>query len=348
MIHAVVHQPVGFAARSGLLPLVEAVGARVLNYDVTWEQVMERSWTAGQMLRSWGIRHYGSAWNALVPYRDEWRLARSFKGGAGDVVHFLWGEFAAPRHPTWFNKRGAKLVGTFHCSARRFPSVLAGYTCLDSFDRISVMSKSQIPWLVSRSYPSAKIDVTLHGVDTAHYTPGAAQPSADGPLRLLLVGYTERDHEFAAAVMRSLAGEPVVLDVASSESSAPNYAGATNVRLLPRLGDADLIAAYRSADLLFMPLLDCTANNAVLEAMACGTPVMANDVGGIREYADNGTNLILPGKDVAVWRAQLLELSRERGGLHAVRAATRGWAEEFSWSAVAPQFHAFYARALEN
>lgn len=346
MIFAVVHQPVGFARRSGLLPLVEAVGATPVCHGVPWEDLQRRSWRAAQWLRNWGIRHYGSTWNALVPYAHEWLLARRVPAGRGDVVHFLWGEFAAPRHPRWFRKDGAKLVATFHCSQRRLPQVLGRYRCLDAFDRISVMSRSQIPFFRDRGFPADRIDVTLHGVDTDHFRPPAAPRATGGPLRLLIVGFTERDHAFAAQVMRSLRDEPVHLDVLTDAEGGAHYEGVARTTLHPRLGDDALLAAYRAADLLFMPLLDCTANNAVLEAMACGTPVMANDVGGIREYADNGTNLVMPGKDVDAWRAALLPFVRDPGLLAARREATRAWAGRFAWPAVAAQFHAFYQRAL--
>ena len=318
-------------------------------YDLTWECWQKRSWTAGYLLRKWGIRYYGSAWNGLVPYWDECRLARQIQAQREDCVHFMWGEFAAPRHPAWFNRRGAVLVGTFHCSARRQPQVLGKYRSLQAFDRISVMSKTQLPFFAEQGFPADRMDVTLHGVDTDFFSPAVGQRRlAPGVLRLLMVGSTERDHEFAAAVMKAMADEPLVLDVLTSPVNQAVYAGLEHVRMLGNLSDEALRTAYQEHDLLFMPMLDCTANNAVLESMSCGTPVMINRVGGVPEYIAEACNFVMPDKQLDQWVDALRDLIVNRDHLSALQPATRSWAEGFSWPRVAEQFIAFYGRAFRT
>lgn len=348
MLYAILHHPEHYTRRSGLFPLVEALGARPLFYHLRWEAWQRRSWTAGQWLRAWGGRYYGSAWNGLTPWVDEARLAWQARAGRGDVIHFLFGEFAAPRHPRWFRRGGARLAGTFHCSARRLPQVLKGYRCWASFDRISVMSRSQIPYLLEQGVPADRIEVTLHGVDTRFFAPDPERSGApDRPLRLALVGSTERDHDFAAAVMRGLGNEAVTLEVLTARVNQPAYQGLGQVHLLGNLPDEGLRDLYRSVDLLLMPMLDCTANNAVLEAMACGTPVMVNRVGGIPEYVDDTCNVVLPGKETEAWVDTLRALVRDRTPLIRWRPAVRAWAEGFDWSRTAQAFQAFHRRLLE-
>jgi glycosyltransferase involved in cell wall biosynthesis len=236
---------------------------------------------------------------------------------AGVILHFLWGEFAVPRELRRFKGRGAKVVGTFHCSARRLPLVLGNYRCLESIDRISVMLKSPIPFFVERGFPADRIDITPHGVDTRYCRPSETARALDGTLRLLIVGSTKRDHKFAATVMRMFDGAPV------------------------RLSDEELRSAYREADLFFMPLLDCTANYSLLEMMAISAPVRTNSVGGIPECVGSDCNFITGEKDVAEWRVMLHHHSRSREKLWKRRPAVRTWDEEFGWRKIVRHYRAF-------
>jgi len=348
MIYALFHNMPTMAKRASFPPLLELLDCKVLPYNCIWGYVQDRSWTLGHYLRSWGFRHYGSSWNWFIPYFHEYVLSRKAGAKQGDVVHFMMGEFGSPRHPEWFNRRGARLAGTFHCSARRLESVLEFYHGEFAFDRISVMSSSQIPFFTERGYPADRIDVTYHGVDTDYFHPGRERQSRDHklPLRLLLVGSTERDHGFAADVMKKLHHAPVHLDVLTGVKNHPYYEDLSNVTILKNLSDEELIDQYQKADLLFMPVDDCTANNSVLEAMACGTPVMVNRIGGMPEYVDASCNYMLDEKDEEEWVARLEYLAGNRDELESRRPSVRAWAEKLDWRVVKSQYLRFYEAAL--
>lgn len=346
-VYIIQHWLPAFAERSGIAMLAASLEAHLLVYRRKYVTLRSHSWRVGEAVRQWGNRYYGSEWNGLLPVWDEWRLARRIEEKSGAIVHFLWGEMASPARPASFRKRGNTLVGTFHATARSQPRVLAGYTAHRHFARISVMSKSQIPFFVDRGVDPSRIDVTLHGVDVEHYRPAESRPAPrDGdPLRLLLVGITERDHAFAAEVMRALAGQPVVLRTLTDPHYRSFYNGLNNVVFLPRVSDAELVAEYQQADLLLMPMLDCTANNSVLESMACGTPVMINRVGGVSEYVDEQSNFVMEGKALDDWTTRIRALAADRPSLHARRDSVRAWAERYAWERVLPGYLDFYTRA---
>lgn len=346
VIYAVLHHPESYSARSGLYPLVEQLHATPVFYRIQWERLQRQSWSAGQVLRHWGCRYYGSAWNALIPVWDEWWIRRRIASEDRDkaVVHFLFGEFAAPRDGARMHRRARGVYATFHCSARRLPSVLGKYRCLEQFDAISVMSKTQIPFFIERGFPADRIHVTLHGVDTKFFRPKVVRRAHERVLRMLLVGSTERDHAFAAELMRTLIGEPFELSVRTSAPDRDRYAGLANVRMLGALHDEGLRDAYCEADLLLMPLLDCTANNAVLESIACGTPVMVNRIGGITEYLDSSCAVILDGKATELWRHALCRLHEDRDELDRLRVGARARAESVDWARQALAFQRLYSR----
>ena len=328
--------------------LVAALGAKALWYEIAYEKVMRRSWTLGHLLRQFGDAYYGTTWNALVPVIDEWRLSRQIDS-SDPVVHFLWGEFAAPRWPGLFRKRGGRVVGTFHCSARRQPKVLGNFKCWESFDRISVVSKTQIPFIADQGLDPASISVVRLGVDTRYFVPDAAVKLLnEGPIRGILVGKTERDHEFMAEVLRKLPPGVLELSICTAYEGQQVYRGVPHAKVLPFLDDHALVKLYQQAELMVMPMLDLTANDAMLEAMACGTPIMTNNVGGVPEYLDSANSFIMDGRKVDEWVDRLMAIAGNRQALFAMRGAVRDWAERFGWVSVAPGWaalHDFEGRA---
>jgi D-inositol-3-phosphate glycosyltransferase len=96
---------------------------------------------------------------------------------------------------------------------------------------------------------------------------------------------------------------------------------------------SDLPALYAAADLFVMPSHYESFGMAALEALACGTPVVASDVGGLQILIEHGrSGTLVPPADAAALAAQLdtlLHNDAQRAALRAgslARAATYGWA----------------------
>jgi glycosyltransferase involved in cell wall biosynthesis len=66
------------------------------------------------------------------------------------------------------------------------------------------------------------------------------------------------------------------------------------VRLVPWLDEKDLPALYCAASAMVFPSLYEGGGIPVLEAMACGCPVVASDIPAIREYGDDAVTFIDP------------------------------------------------------
>lgn len=342
-VYVVHHHPHGFAGRSGFPGLMEATGAREISFDMTWKRIMARSWRMGQALRDWGARYYGSTWNGLVPYLDEWRLARQVEVSREAVVHFIWGEFASPRHPAWFRKRGNRVVSTFHCSIRRLPTVLENFKCWNAYDAWSVTSKTQIPFFLEHGVHEQDIRVVPLGVDTDYFRPDPVwRGPEEGPLQAILVGKTERDHEFVAEVMRVAPTGLIQLKVCTAPDHRIHYRDVPGVEICPHIPDVELLRLYQTAELMVMPFLDCTTNDALMECMACGTPIMTNRIGGIPEYVDAASNVVMDGKRMTDWVDRLVQLKARRDDLWAMRGAVRRWAERFAWPVAAEHYRALY------
>jgi glycosyltransferase involved in cell wall biosynthesis len=61
-----------------------------------------------------------------------------------------------------------------------------------------------------------------------------------------------------------------------------------NVHTHRGIDDDTLAELYRNADVLLLPLTDSTANNALLEGMASGLPLVATDLPAVRAYLPEG------------------------------------------------------------
>jgi len=83
------------------------------------------------------------------------------------------------------------------------------------------------------------------------------------------------------------------------------------VTVLPFLDEAVLAAVYRRASLVLLPSEREGFGLPVVEAMACGTPVVASAIPAVQEVGGDAATYCRAG-DVAHWTETVLELVRER------------------------------------
>jgi glycosyltransferase involved in cell wall biosynthesis len=111
-------------------------------------------------------------------------------------------------------------------------------------------------------------------------------------------------------------------------------AGSRGVRWLGYVGEADLAALYTGADLFaFTPKLE-GFGLPLLEAMACGTPVVASDVPALREVGGDAARFVPTGDDQAFARA-IADALRDAPGRRAQSEAGHARAKAFSWRGTA-------------
>lgn len=336
-----------FSSHSGLEPLVRCLGAELLVLPRVWQRVQNRSWRAGELLRQWGIRRYGTVWNVMVPHWSERTILKWLSRSARwRPVHFWWGEFAVPRDVRPYHARKARVVVSAHCSASRWDQVWQRPDGYAQADHVVLTSESQRPF-AARHVPADRISVIPHGVDVDYFRPAPRAKNPSPRFRMWLMGHTERDHDFMAAVARRLPADRFELRIRIGVRFRKPFDEIPCVSIPPWLSDEEMLAEYRQADVLTIPMTDCAANNVILESMACGTPVMVNRVGGIPEYVDPACNFVLSNdRNVDEWVEKLLWLEQNRDVAERMRPATRAWAEKFDWKLIAEQYRAMYRAVL--
>jgi glycosyltransferase involved in cell wall biosynthesis len=107
--------------------------------------------------------------------------------------------------------------------------------------------------------------------------------------------------------------------------------------------EADLVALYGGAEVLAYPSHFEGFGLPALEAMACGTPVVASDISALREVSAGAATLVPPGDEAAL-ASSIAALVEDRGLHAAARERGRARAAAFGWNKTATTLWEF-ARA---
>lgn len=154
---------------------------------------------------------------------------------------------------------------------------------------------------------------------------------------------------FLLEAMRGLAREDLLL--VSIGKGAPSNVPRQGYHALGRLDDERRLAlAYSAADLFVAPSLEDNLPNTVLEALACGTPVIASNVGGIPEAVRPGeTGMLVPPADAAALAAAVGELLSAPAYLQIMGENARRLAlRSYNQAVQAQQYLELYTEVLER
>lgn len=181
----------------------------------------------------------------------------------------------------------------------------------------------------------------------------AGQRDARKDLATLFAALAALSEERPAAEPRSAPWPPVLVLPAAETGDASAFARATAqrgllrmVRLLPQLQTDELAALEAGARGFVYPVLSEAAGVPVLEAIACGAPVIATNLGPLPEIVGNAGILVAARDSVrlaAAIRSLWMDdrLHRQLAGAALARAA----GPRRSWHDVAQETRAVYAAA---
>jgi glycosyltransferase involved in cell wall biosynthesis len=116
-----------------------------------------------------------------------------------------------------------------------------------------------------------------------------------------------------------------------------NKAWEHKVKFTGRIQNDELAARYHAADILINPSLSESFGMTVVEAMACGKPVIVSRVGGMKETVQHGKNglIVRPGDSRELGEAILYLLHNDELRAAMGRAGRKRAAELYSWETVA-------------
>ena len=121
------------------------------------------------------------------------------------------------------------------------------------------------------------------------------------------------------------------------------------VRFLPPISRKDLPDWYRAADLVCVPSYSESFGLVALESQACGTPVVATAVGGLRTaVADGISGVLVDGHDPRAWSSVLARLLAEPQRRVLLSMGALEHATHFGWDSTARGTIDIYDRVLSE
>ena len=225
-------------------------------------------------------------------------------------------------------------------------------------DRHAARIAVSVPVVAALSrYFRAEFQVIPNGVDVTFFQPNGRRPTdalERGPRLLFLARLEPRNglDTALAAMPRILARYPgarltVVGDGPwrrSYERQARHLGAA--VRFAGQVL-AERPAYYASADLYLCPTTRSSFGVTLLEAMACGTPLVVSDNVGFRAVLSQGAEaVIVPTDDPATWAHTTIALLEDPARRAAMSRAGLAKAVRFAWPRIADETLAVYERVL--
>ena len=214
--------------------------------------------------------------------------------------------------------------------------------------------------------PAARITQVSPGTDLKIFHPPDGRdprlaPLARRPLRLTFAGRLQphKGPQVAVAAVgllrRLLPDITVELTVAGRQSGADEVdiadlarrAGISDVVVLTEpLPHPELAELFRASDAVLVPSYSESFGLVALEAMACGTPVLAHRVGGLIELIQHaGSGRLIDSLDPQQWAAQISSLATDDDQWRRCSEAAAALAERYSWEATARQTLTAYQAA---
>jgi glycosyltransferase involved in cell wall biosynthesis len=162
-------------------------------------------------------------------------------------------------------------------------------------------------WESTYGVVSARTSIIYNGVDVGEFSPAKPMDAAQRPIEIAVVeGHLGEGNEIFLANAIKFGEElaaylqtPVVMRVAGDVPPALSQKWHRSTALFQTqwmgvISRQEIIALNRSSHFLFSAELNGGCPNAVIEALACGTPVIGYDTGALPELLQGGAGISVP------------------------------------------------------
>ncbi|HEY7015452.1 MAG TPA: D-inositol-3-phosphate glycosyltransferase [Streptosporangiaceae bacterium] len=316
------------------------------------------------------------------------RAEAAYAPGRYDVVHghyWLSGQVGAVAKERW----GVPFVQSMHTLGRVKNAALTAGDAAEPAERIRGEAEvvAAADRLVANTDDEARQLIDLYaaeptrvrtinpGVDLAVFTPGsqlAARQRLGLPADAVVLVFAGRmqplkaPHVVLRAAARMVRDDPALADrLRVAFVGGPSGTGRADpdgltelaaalgisgiVRLEPPCPQPELAEWYRAATVVMVPSCSESFGLVAVEAQACGTPVVAASVGGLRTAVRDGiSGVLVDSRDPAQYARAVQELIARPDTLARLARGAREHASGFGWGVTVDRLLALYAGAMAD
>lgn len=210
--------------------------------------------------------------------------------------------------------------------------------------------------IARRTAPGLDIDIIPNGIDTHRFSPPHVRPQAKVPRLITVARLLER--KGIQTVLEACA-KPTILPVELRIVGTGPFEGELRemvrefgledrVQFLGFVPNDELPAHYRESDIFVLPSETESFGLVFAEAMSCGLPIAASNVGGIPETVRDGIDGLLcpPGEPISL-RENILRLTSNIDTRKEISHSQRERVlEQYTWDQIAERYAAVYRAVL--
>ena len=294
----------------------------------------------------------GMRWYDASQFYAELTAGLSMLWNQKSIYQFLYGETGYRYLRQFPGSKRHRIIATFHQPPSVLNRVMDSFEHVGRLDGVIVVARNQIEMFASL-FERGQGYFVPHGVDTSFFQPLRRDTRSSVPT-CLCVGDWLRDFHTLCQVVKTIGRRMpevrfrVIASPANVGAYQERFAMLPNLEFRGGITEAALLRAYQDSDLFLLPLEDCTANNSLLEAMACGLPIVVTDIGGVRDYVNKDCAVLVPPYNAEAMAGQVMRLLGDKSERDRLAERVRKRACCFDWNVVAEQMKRVYHRVWEG
>jgi len=203
--------------------------------------------------------------------------------------------------------------------------------------------------LARKTSPKQKIGVVYNGIDTQEFKPLKNKKNSK-TLKIIFIGRLAiiKGINYLLKALGSLKNKDFVLTLIGEGKEKENLKELAKdlkiekqVKFLGPIPHQKITKYYQENDLFILPSLNEGMSNTVLEAMACGLPIITTNVGGSKELINNN-GFVIPKANSKKLKEAIEKYLKNKNLIKNYSIQSRKIAEKMNWEKVSQKYLGIY------